>query len=81
MASACLRDKRLNNREESLSPFTRLTATIDWYTGSFSDRLLERRPSMKLNKATTFVFVTVFFVSMAFLAGYVTAQKTEKVEW
>jgi hypothetical protein len=40
MASACLRDKRLNNREESLSPFTRLTATIDWYTGSFSDRLL-----------------------------------------
>jgi transposase len=40
MASACLRDKRLNSREESLSPFTRLTATIDWYTGSFSDRLL-----------------------------------------
>src|SRR4029453_16542531 len=31
---------RLNSREESLSPFTRLTATIDWYTGSFSDRLL-----------------------------------------
>jgi hypothetical protein len=42
MASACLRDKRLNSREEALSPFTRLTATIDWYTGSFSDRLLGR---------------------------------------
>jgi hypothetical protein len=40
VVSACLRDKRLNSREESLSPFTRLTATIDWYTGSFSDRLL-----------------------------------------
>ena len=36
---------------------------------------------MKLKKATTYVFVTVFFVSMAFMAGYVTAQKTEKVEW
>jgi hypothetical protein len=36
---------------------------------------------MKLKKATTSVFVTVFFVSMAFIAGYVTAQKTEKVEW
>jgi hypothetical protein len=36
----CLRAKRLNNREEALSPFTRLTATIDRYTGSFSDRLL-----------------------------------------
>ena len=36
---------------------------------------------MKLKKATTSIFVTVFFVSMAFLAGYVTAQKTEKVEW
>jgi hypothetical protein len=42
VVSACLRDKRLNSREESLSPFTRLTATIDWYTGSFSDRLLEQ---------------------------------------
>ena len=40
MVSACLRDKRLYSREKSLSPFTRLTATIDWYTGSFSDRLL-----------------------------------------
>ena len=28
---------------------------------------------MKLKKATTSVFVTVFFVSMAFIAGYVTA--------
>jgi hypothetical protein len=36
---------------------------------------------MKLKKATTSVFVTVFFVSMAFIAGYVTAQKTENVEW
>jgi hypothetical protein len=36
---------------------------------------------MQLNKATTYVFVTVFFVSMAFIAGYVTAQKTEHVEW
>jgi hypothetical protein len=36
---------------------------------------------MKLNKATIYVIVTVFFVSMAFIAGYVTAQKTEKVEW
>ena len=36
---------------------------------------------MKLNKATTSVFVTVFFVSIAFIAGYVTAQKTENVEW
>src|SRR5215510_10754497 len=40
VASACRRDKRLHSREESLSPSTRLTATIDWYTGSFSDRLL-----------------------------------------
>ena len=36
---------------------------------------------MKLKKATTYVFITVFFVSMAFMAGYVTGQKTEKVEW
>ena len=36
---------------------------------------------MKRKKATTSVFVTVFFVSMAFIAGYVTAQKTENVEW
>jgi hypothetical protein len=36
---------------------------------------------MKLKKATTYVFVTVLFVSMAFITGYVTAQKTEKVEW
>ena len=36
---------------------------------------------MKLKKATTSVFVTVFFVSMAFIVGYVTAQKTENVEW
>ena len=36
---------------------------------------------MKLNKATTYAFVTVLFVSMAFITGYVTAQKTEKVEW
>jgi hypothetical protein len=42
---------------------------------------LERRHAMKFKKATTSVFVTVFFVSMAFIAGYVTAQKTENVEW
>src|SRR4029434_2352839 len=47
VVSACLRDKRLNSREESLSPFTRLTATIDWYTGSFSDRLLEEQSNLK----------------------------------
>jgi hypothetical protein len=44
VVSACLRDKRLKSREESLSPFTRLTATLDWYTGSFSDRLLAPQP-------------------------------------
>src|SRR5712691_6928164 len=38
--SGCLRDKRLDSREESLSPFMRLTATIDWDTGAFSDSLL-----------------------------------------
>jgi hypothetical protein len=42
---------------------------------------LERRHAMQLKKTTTYIFVTVFFVSMAFIAGYVTAQKTEKVEW
>ena len=36
---------------------------------------------MMRKKTTTSVFVTVFFVSMAFMAGYVTAQKTENVEW
>ena len=36
---------------------------------------------MKLKQATTSVFVPVFFVSLAFMAGYVTAQKTDKVEW
>jgi hypothetical protein len=36
---------------------------------------------MKPKKATTYVFVAVFFVSMAFIARHVTAQKTEKVEW
>jgi hypothetical protein len=36
---------------------------------------------MQRNKATIYVFVTVFFVSLAFLAGYVTAQKTENIEW
>ena len=36
---------------------------------------------MKIKKATMYVFVAVFFVSMAFIAGYVTAQKTEHVEW
>jgi hypothetical protein len=36
---------------------------------------------MTLNKATTSVFVTVVFVSLAFMAGYVTAQKTEHIEW
>jgi hypothetical protein len=40
VVSACLRDNRLKSREESLSPCTRLTAPIDWYTGSFADRLL-----------------------------------------
>ena len=48
MVSACRRDKRLHSREESLSPFTRLTATIDWYTGSFSDRLLGMRERAQL---------------------------------
>ena len=36
---------------------------------------------MKLKKATTYVFVAVFFVSIVFIAGYVVAQKTENVEW
>jgi hypothetical protein len=36
---------------------------------------------MKLNKATIYVFIAVFFVSMAFIARYVIAQKTDNVEW
>jgi hypothetical protein len=36
---------------------------------------------MKRKKAATYVCVAVFFVSMAFIARHVTAQKTEKVEW
>ena len=36
---------------------------------------------MKLKKATMYVVVAVFFVSMVFVTGYVLAQKTEKVEW
>src|SRR5262245_62333689 len=40
VVSACVRDKGRDSREVSLSPFGRLTATIDWYTGAFSDSLL-----------------------------------------
>jgi len=41
----------------------------------------ERRHVMKLNKATMYVFVAVFFVSMVYIVGHVWAQKTEHVEW
>jgi len=36
---------------------------------------------MKLTKVTTYVCITVFFVSMVFIVRYVRAQKTENVEW
>ena len=36
---------------------------------------------MKLYKATMYVFVAVFFVSMVYIVGHVWAQKTDNVEW
>ena len=36
---------------------------------------------MKLNKATAYICVAVFAVSMVWIIGYGVAQKAEKVEW